>query len=276
MTMESDFTPKISVLIPFYQADEYFDECMNSVLNQSYKPDEIIIVNDNSGKQSEEYLKKYNDVATIIHLETSHKAPGARNIAVSKANNDWVAFQDADDIWVLNKLEKQVKTLQENKSWIGCHTGVTVFDDSGEKATYNNKPSPIELEDLLMGSHITPPSLLIKKEIVENLGKFDTSFRTSSDYEFSIRLAKAGYKIGFVAEPLIKVRRTNHGNVSSNGFRTFKNHLRLTKKHWDFYYGVGGLTGVRRFLGKSLSEAGGKIGGLSGRLVYRVGIVLSI
>ena len=267
--------PKISILIPFYKADYFFDKCWESIVSQTYLSDEIIIVNDNSGDASKKYLQKFEGTAKVIHLETSHGLGRARNIAIKNASNDWIAFQDADDLWEPTKLERQIQYLQENPEWIGCHTGVVTFDKTGPKATYINKPSPLRVSDLLMGSQVTPPSLLIRKQVLVDLGMFDTNFRTSEDYEFSIRLAKSGNLLGFVPEPLIKVRRSNHGNLSSNGSRVLLNHIRLLRKHWDIFYGVGGANNVRRFLGNSVCEAGGKMGGVFGELVYRVGRIVS-
>lgn len=265
---------QVSVLIPFYKAENYFDECMNSVLNQTHKPAEIIVVNDNSGGRAREYLKKFEAVAKVIHLDESHGVAGARNVLLKHASFDWIAFQDADDVWELTKLEEQVRFLEEHSDYVGCHTGVTTFNSSGALNQYTDKPSPLGIKDLMMGSHVTPPSLLINRGIVQELGGFDTNFVTSSDYEFSIRLVKAGNKIGFVAKPLIRVRRSDHGNISSNGFRTFRSHVKLVKKHKDLFVDTAGYSGIRKFLAKSLRESGGKIQGLKGKLVYYIGVVL--
>lgn len=135
---------KFSVLIPFYKADEFFDECIDSILKQTHKASEIVVVNDGSGEASKRYLSKFEDIATIIHLDESNGPAGARNVAIEQAACEWLAFQDADDIWELDKLEKQVKALQENPGWVACHTGVRTFNSLGEISKYmpyNIKPA---------------------------------------------------------------------------------------------------------------------------------------
>jgi len=267
----------ISVIIPFYKADQFFDECINSILGQTVPVDEIIIVNDNSGDDSVRYLSKFNnhELIKIIHLNISHGASGARNIGLKEAKNEWIAFQDADDIWALNKIEKQRQYMLDNEGWDACHTGVLTFSEASKSIkTYIDKPSPMTLKELVKSSHITPPSLLVKKSSIESVGNFDTNFKTSGDYELSIRLVDSGLIIGFIPEPLIKVRRSNHGNISSNGFRTFKHHCKLVKKHRRIFVNYAGVNGIIFFLSKSIQESAGKIGGLRGALVYRIGKVL--
>ena len=267
---------EISVVIPFYNADEFFDECISSVLNQTYSVKQIIIVNDCSHSQSIDYLEQFRSLAEIIHLDRSHGVASARNIAISHAKHPWIAFQDADDIWEPNKLELQVAALSNHPEWIGCHTGVLTFNETGILNTYNQKPSPLKVTDLIMGSHMTPPSLLIKKSVLEKLGLFDTSFTNSSDYDFSIRLAKKNYLLGFVPNTLIRVRRSDHGNLSSSGYRTLKCHLKLVGKHSDVFLRPGRLNSTRRFLAKSISESGGKIGGIKGAIIYKLGRLLGL
>lgn len=266
----------ISVLIPFYKAERYFEQCMASVMNQTYPPAEIIIVNDGSGGSAETFLDAYRDVARIIHLPVNRGVAYCRNVLVKEARFPWLAFQDADDIWEVDKLAQQVSRLRLNPTWVGCHGGILTFNEQQVLQHYLNKPSPLRVQDLLMGSHVTPTTLLIRKDCVEQLGGFDPAFRTSSDYEFSVRLTCAGYQLGFVDTVLARMRRENHSNVSSNGWRTFINHVRLVKKHNKVFLHWRNLNKTRCFLALSLQQSGGKIGGTQGALLYYLGRVLGI
>lgn len=267
---------KISVVIPYYNAKDYFQECFDSVYEQSFPPYEIIVVDDASQPEHAQFLDQFETKATIIHLEHNAGAGEARNVGLRAATGNWVAFQDADDLWEANKLEQQVRFLSSNADCAGCHTGVTTFDDTGDKATYCDKPSPLSLADLVKSSHVTPPSFLVRKSILDQLKGFDTNFRCSEDYELTFRIVQAGYQIGFVPEALIRVRRSGHGNLSSNGFRTFKYHVKLVMKHRQAFLAQGGYRVIRHFLAKSLAESGGKMGGLKGRLLYYLGRVLAV
>ena len=109
---------KVSIIIPVYNTSKYLEECINSVIKQSYKNLEIIIVNDNSIDDSLSIINSFNDKRIkVINLDENFGVSIARNKGVEASTGDLICFLDSDDYWYLDKIEKQVKFI-ENKSFI--------------------------------------------------------------------------------------------------------------------------------------------------------------
>jgi len=225
---------KISVIIPFYQSEPYFEECINSVLSQTYGVEEVIIVNDSPSDSSKTFLERYAKSCRIIHLDQNRGICVARNIGLANAYSDWIAFIDADDIWVENKLEEQVIFLKKNAHVHGCHTGIEVFNSTSVMSQYNDKPSNLSLEESLLISQVLPSSLLVKRNVLEDVGGFDEGAMGSEDREITLQLLRKNYQIGFVDSILVRYRR-GHGNFSTNWEPKLKAHWYIFKKHYDLY-----------------------------------------
>ena len=111
---------KVSVIIPFYNGIHWLCEAVESALNQTYSNIEIIIVNDGSTEDITEFLKKFGD-SIVYAYQKNQGAASARNYGIKLANGDYIAFLDADDIWLPTKLEKQIFFIEEiGAMW--CHT----------------------------------------------------------------------------------------------------------------------------------------------------------
>ena len=116
--MEKKKKELISVIIPFYNQKEYFDECLNSALNQTYSNIEIIIINDGSSKFYEEKLLKIQSINSEkikIFNQENKGVSEARNLGIRKSNGEYIAFLDSDDIWMPYKLEHQINLIKKYK-----------------------------------------------------------------------------------------------------------------------------------------------------------------
>jgi teichuronic acid biosynthesis glycosyltransferase TuaG len=100
--------PKISVVIPFFRRQAVFEETLNSALNQTYNAFEIVVVDDCSGGDATEYLQQFSEHIKIVTLTVNGGVSNARNIGVENSAGDYIAFLDSDDIWLSEKLQKQV------------------------------------------------------------------------------------------------------------------------------------------------------------------------
>jgi glycosyltransferase involved in cell wall biosynthesis len=263
----------ISVVIPFYQAYDYFEIALDSVKNQTVKINEIIVVNDGCGEKAKQYLSKFDGI-TVIHLEQNAGPSTARNTGIKQAKNDWIAFLDADDIWQPNKIEQQIIFLTKHPEFSCCHTGIETFNETGITNVYNNKPFDLQISDLLKSSHVTPPSLLIKKLAMAEANYFDVKMHCSEDHDLSIRLLELGFKIGFLNQALTKVRRVDHGNISSNGRNLIIGHCQLLKKNYHLFKQEKGSSGY--FMYKTFMTSGGKSSGLEKRTYYLLGKIISL
>ncbi len=269
---------KYTVIIPFYKAYPFFHHTLASVLSQTLPPAEVLVIDDEATSASREFLMEFHSgIVQVIPLFANSGVANARNVGIGAARYEWVAFQDADDIWEPEKMQRQSEYLGSNLEWVGCHTGIRVFNQDGAiTASYLNKPSELRIDDLLSGSHVTPSSLVIRRDALLALGGMNTIFTTSEDYDFSIRLVKAGYKLGFVPLPLVRFRRQQQGNLSSNWHKTLLNHIRIVWIHRDMFISYKGPHIARLFLAQSLRESSGKLGGRRGWCLYQIGKLLGI
>lgn len=221
----------ISVVIPFFNGEQFFEECIQSVLRQTYAPKEIVIINDSPSPESVKFLSQYENDAKIIHLDQNHGISVARNIGIANCKSDWIAFLDNDDIWMDDKLEKQVSHLKNNPDQEACHTGTESFSKDRVIETYLDKPLLLDMEGALLISHVLPSSFMVKKTAIEAAGLFDPKASGSEDREVTIQLIKNGVKIGFLNEVLVRFRREGHGFFSSMWRPKFKSHMYVFLKH---------------------------------------------
>ncbi|MBV1910356.1 MAG: glycosyltransferase [Kangiellaceae bacterium] len=259
----------ISVVIPFFNGEQFFEECIQSVLRQSHAAKEIVIINDSPSPESVKFLSQYENNAKIIHLDCNHGISVARNIGIANCKSDWIAFLDNDDVWVDDKLEKQVNYLKNNPSREACHTGTESFSKDRVIETYLDKPLLLDMEGALLISHVLPSSFMVKKTAIEAAGLFDPKASGSEDRELTIQLIKNGVKIGFLSEVLVRFRREGHGFFSSQWKQKFKSHMyvfikhlgqfrkyKLVRRHLNWIFGHAGYrsTGIISFFFRGLAR----------------------
>lgn len=241
----------VSVIIPSYNREKTIERAVMSVLNQTYKDLELIVVDDCSKDNTVEVLKSIKDDRfKIIELEKNSGACVARNVGIENAQGDYIAFQDSDDEWLLDKLEKQMAIFEKVKvDLVFC-----AFNrfGLGEDLTYPELPEGIvERKVLLEDSRISTQTLIGKKECFENV-KFDPEMPRLQDYDITIRLSKK-YSIYFVNEPLVNMYVQNDSiSISKNKmiraetiiFSKYKDDI---EKYKDFkYHNMLGLASAKR------------------------------
>jgi teichuronic acid biosynthesis glycosyltransferase TuaG len=272
-TMECLMPPTISVVIPFYNAEPFFSEVYKSICSQTSQPEEIIVVIDGYSEKAETFLKEYKNIKVVTPAENCGPAK-ARNIGVSNATSELIAFIDADDKWEANKLEKQLEFLAKYPEFSACHTGIKTFSDNEIIATFNDKSFSLTLSEVLTACHVLPSSLMIKKSAFDTINGFDAKIRCSEDQEFTIRLISNDLKIGFLAEALSYLRREDQGNISSNGRNMVIGHFQILKKHWSLFRKNKGT--MPNYLYKTFMTAGGKSKGIEKKSLYALGKVMSL
>lgn len=172
--------PLITVLIPLYNAQEYIEETIESVIKQTYQNWEIIIIDDCSTDNSRDIIKKYeiqNSRIKLIKSELNFGGPARpRNIGIENAKGEYIAFLDADDVWDINKLEKQIKFLRENNIEF-TSTDCMLIDDKNKEIKlkflskiYNKFIKKKTICDVIKNNFILTSSVLVKKTL---LNKFE-------------------------------------------------------------------------------------------------------
>ena len=164
----------ISVVIPAYNAEKTIAATLQSVLNQTYPPSEVIVVNDGSKDGTKERVLEFGDRVRLINQENSGVS-AARNFGVENSNSDWIAFLDSDDLWLPEKLECQVSLLEKHEGVQWCAT--RYFECVGENKTLSSFGEPVAEEDLAGriihslqaisdSSNIWVSTILIRKSLV--------------------------------------------------------------------------------------------------------------
>ena len=194
---------KISVVIPTYNRIALVERAIDSVLRQSIKPFDIIVVDDGSDDGTSEMIqKKYRSIKLVQQQNSGVSA--ARNNGIKHAKGDWIALLDSDDEWTEKKLENQVNRLIKNPDYHFCHTN-EIWIRNGVRVNQkkrHQKYGGYIFDKCLDICRISPSSTLFKKNILEHVGWFDTQLPVCEDYDLWLRIT-ADYKILFVDEPLI-------------------------------------------------------------------------
>jgi len=204
--------PLISVIIPTYNKAQYLGEAIKSVLNQTYKNIEIIIIDDGSTDKTREVVKSFDDEG-IIYFSQENKGPAsARNTGIKKAKGKYIAFLDSDDLWLKEKLKRQIDFMEKN-SEIGL-MGTACYEITDKGRIIGKKIFPVKNEilqkDLIKYNPFIQSSVMTKREVFDKVGLYDENFRESEDYDLWLRIASQ-YKIANLSEPLVMKRYYRRG-----------------------------------------------------------------
>lgn len=215
---------KVSVIIPTYNYSSFIAAAVDSVLAQTFPAVEVIIVDDGSTDNTKDILSRYGDRIKYVFQENKGVS-AARNAGVKNSTGNLIAFLDADDIWLPEKLEKQVECFRIDEGVGFVHCAIQEFDARGnilEEETEGAEGWVAE-KVLLLGPAIAGPgsTSLIKREIFDEAGGFDErqEMRAAEDWEFCYRVALQ-CKVKFVPEILARYR--NHGANRHLNLRNFE------------------------------------------------------
>ena len=193
----------VSVIIPTYNRKNLLKRALHSVSNQTFVPQEIIVVDDGSSDGTKDWvLERFPDVRYIY--QDNSGVSSARNSGIKEAIGSWIAFLDSDDEWMPNKLEQQkgvINSFQE--AWL-CHTN-EIWIRNGVRVNQMKKHQKYGgnvFENCLDICRISPSSVLIKKEVFEMVGLFDESLKVCEDYDLWLRIT-AVLPVIFLDQPLI-------------------------------------------------------------------------
>ena len=193
----------ISVIIPTYNRGNLIKRAINSILNQTYQNIEIIVVDDCSNDNTEEVVKGINSskIKYIKH-EKNYGACRARNTGIENASGDYIAFLDSDDEWLSDKLEKQLKFMNDKDADIViCNF---YYDKHGKKTLKIDKDHSevIRKEEILASNWVTTGSILVKKEVIMDINGFDESLARYQDWDLILRIMDK-YTVYLLNEPLL-------------------------------------------------------------------------
>ena len=185
----------VSVVIPVYNAENLISLCLDSVLNQTYKNIEIIVVNDGSTDSTSDVLNEYQCKSNNINLQIIHQINSgpsvARNVGIRLARGQYIAFLDSDDIWRTDKIEKQMEFLSKNPRVVILGTLFsTLTTDLSEPYSY------ISLAKLLFCNYFITSSVICCSNVLEK-HKFNEKQKYSEDYRLWLEII-AEYGTGVI------------------------------------------------------------------------------
>ncbi len=213
---------KVSVIVPTYNRAGMVTETIDSILAQTFDDFELIVVDNESTDNTEEVIKSYTDNRVKYYKNQNNGVVAVnRNYGISKAQGQYIAFCDDDDLWLPEKLEKQMLEFEkDNQIGLVCTNAIVFSEDGehGERIKARLKDSHFTFESLLRGNAIISSSVLVRKLVIDDVGMIDESpeiFR-AEDYAFWLSIAKK-YRIKYIDLPLIKYR-IHTGAYSSKAF----------------------------------------------------------
>lgn len=221
--MDKNFSKTVSIIMPCFNSETFIEESIKSVINQTYADWELLICDDDSDDNSKSIIKSYQNVDTRIRLITNHYskgAPGARNSCLDMAKGRYIAFLDSDDIWLPEKLNKQLNFMDEKKSSFSFSYYQTMNEEGIIEGVYKS-PRVVGIEKMLLSNFIGCLTAIYDSQV---LGKFyQPEIKKRNDYALWLIMfrQKRGLKAHCLTEVTSKYRVNSYG-LSSNKLSAFK------------------------------------------------------
>jgi len=228
---------KTSIVMTYYKKSQFINKSINSLINQSEKDFEIIIIDDEVSKESENILKNILKLDKRISLETNDKNMGAgaaRNKAINLSKGNYIAFCDCDDLWDKAKLETQIKFM-ENLNLEFSYTSYRIIDHLDNEIGFRKAKNSSNFEELLNSCDIGLSTVIVKKKIFENQNYKFANTKTKEDYILWLLMAKNGVQMHGIDICLGSWRKTKNSLSSSiiqklqDGYKVYNTYLKYNK-----------------------------------------------
>ncbi len=257
----TDTTVQFSVVIPAYNAGTFIDKTLDSVRKQTFGNYEVLVTNDGSTDNTEQvlhtYMEQYPDFPLSVANQENKGIGGARNNGLLRAKGAYIAFLDADDGWCPEKLERMADYLQ-------CHDQVDVAyhdeieirrDGSQHLLSYSEVPIPVYEQLLFKGNRLSTSATVVRRELAQRVGGFSESkeFNSAEDYEFWLRLARAGARFGHLAAVLGQYNRVE-GSVTQKIHYHYNNIGNVIKHHFNELRSTGNYSTIHAIERRRMAE----------------------
>lgn len=208
---------RVSVVIPSYNRAWILQEALESVLAQTYRDYELIVVDDGSTDDTQHLLLQYSGRIRAIR-QANKGVSAARNAGIAAAAGDLIAFLDSDDAWLPAKLERQVVFFDTHPDALICQTE-EIWVRNGRRvnpARKHRKPSGMFFEKSLEMCMVSPSAVMMRRGLIERVGRFDEALPACEDYDMWLRVG-CRFPIHLLDEPLV-VKRGGHRDQLSKGW----------------------------------------------------------
>ena len=213
----------ISVVIPSYNRKDFLKRSIDSAINQTKKPLEIIVVDDGSTDGTETMIKSDYDFVKFIK-QKNKGVSAARNIGIKVSIGEWICFLDSDDEWKKDKLEKQINAMKSNPGYKFFHSN-EIWIKNGIRINQKKKHKKYGgdiFDKCLDMCRISPSSVMINKTVFDEVGNFNEDLVVCEDYELWLRICDK-YRVFFIDEPLI-IKYGGHQGQLSYSIESIENH----------------------------------------------------
>ncbi len=211
-------SPLVSVVIPVFNRETLVKGAIDSVLKQTYQNIEIIVIDDGSTDNTytvlRQYEEQYPDKFRVIRQQNTGQVV-AKNNGIQKSSGELIAFLDSDDLWLPDKLEKQVPLFTNNVGLVYC--GINEIDDKGNFIRTVSCESGMRgqiYHKLLVRNRMTGGTVVVSRSAIDKVGLFDPQLMAAENWDLWIRISK-DYLVDYVDEPLMNYRK-HAGNMSSD------------------------------------------------------------
>lgn len=234
---------KVSVIIPTYKRHEDITRAVKSVLNQTLDSFEVIVVDDNGintedGRLTNEAMREFLNDSRVKYIRHDFNKNGsaARNSGIKTSKGRYISFLDDDDIYRPERLEKMFKKMENLESeWGACYTGYVKHMPNGtDQYSAEKNEGNVFLQALMRAFYIgTGSNLFFRREVIEDIGLFDETYKRNQDLEYLVRVLKK-YKIAYVDEILMDAFydvRTSHLTIEEQ-----KTREELFRKNFSVYF----------------------------------------
>jgi glycosyltransferase involved in cell wall biosynthesis len=227
----------ISVILPVYNGEKFLKDTLESLLTQTVKDLEIIIINDGSTDQSEQVIKSFDDERIRYFKQENKGVASAFNVGLTHAKGEFITFHGADDLSLPNRFERLLEGLcDENIGY--SHSDMLLISETGQPFGYwqsfNISPDDIYPFFLNVGTPFNNASILFRKEAVEGI-LYDESIKVGSDTDYIVKVAQGKWIPYHIPEPLYLYRRhqTNVTNQKSQEVLSRHVKLNITDEHLE-------------------------------------------
>lgn len=226
--------PRVSIIIPTFNCAGFISRALESAFAQTYTDYEVIVADDGSTDETRDLVARWYGKIRYLY-QANRGVSAARNLAVSKASGEFLAYLDADDMWYPHKLEQQVAFLDAHPEYGLVHSDLTIVDDNDRvivqdfnRETGRSVPRGQCVTDLLCNGHIQIASVVERRICYDRAGGFDERLGFHEDYLQWIQVALHGYAVGYIDEPLAMYRRrtdsasTNHAKMAEGIIQMYR------------------------------------------------------
>jgi glycosyltransferase involved in cell wall biosynthesis len=259
--------PLCSVIVPAYNIERYVAEAVGSALAQTYRPIEIVIVNDGSTDGTHDALAPYLGEPEVVYVQEENRGlAGARNRGLATSRGSLVALLDGDDVWMPERLERCVGRLFDDASlgWVTSDCYV-IEDDVRTRRRYHRYddgtvPPEGQLDEIGYRNFVCVWAV-IRRELFDRHGTFDESLRRAEDYDLWIRFLLGGERVGFVEDPL-GWYRLRSDSLSADAAAQWEAHLDVLEHHLPALEAAGapGDAAACTALTRRLARRGDRLG----------------